>query len=265
MKKIKIKENYFNLKIASINKETFRGTRRNVCTLTLVDTNYSDIKDNFIDGASWEIIDEGENHYDWSDYNLAGSIIDLRDGTFTVKMAEKFSESELLQQNKISLEENLKIVCGIEKQDDIKYTEIREDIEKLYALASIDNDARITMRNLCELWKKGNHKKGEIYRTVYGINTNDQSREQVWECYANYDNSIYPDLTPDDSSWFTFNKPLHGTTPETAMPFVKPNHAEDIYKAGEYMIYTDGSVYKCISQTNFSPEEYGEAWEKVEV
>lgn len=57
MKKIKIKENYFNLKIASVSSETFRGTRKNVCTLTLADTNYSAIKDNFIDGASWEKVE----------------------------------------------------------------------------------------------------------------------------------------------------------------------------------------------------------------
>lgn len=37
-----------------------------------------------------------------------------------------------------------------------------------------------------------------------------------------------------------------------------------ISKAGEYMIYTDGITYRCLSDTNFSPEEYPEAWERVE-
>lgn len=27
------------------------------------------------------------------------------------------------------------------------------------------------------------------------------------------------------------------------------------------MIWADGTTYKCISDTNFSPEEYSQAWE----
>ena len=37
--------------------------------------------------------------------------------------------------------------------------------------------------------------------------------------------------------------------------------AHDMYKSGEYMIWTDGNTYKCISDTNFSPVEYAQAWE----
>ena len=36
-----------------------------------------------------------------------------------------------------------------------------------------------------------------------------------------------------------------------------------MYKAGEYMIWTDGVVYMCKENTNFSPEEYPQAWEAV--
>ena len=35
----------------------------------------------------------------------------------------------------------------------------------------------------------------------------------------------------------------------------------DVYKPGEYMIWTDGTVKKCVQDTNFSPEEYPQAWE----
>lgn len=31
--------------------------------------------------------------------------------------------------------------------------------------------------------------------------------------------------------------------------------------AGEYMIWTDGTVKKCLRNTNFSPDEYPDAWE----
>lgn len=38
----------------------------------------------------------------------------------------------------------------------------------------------------------------------------------------------------------------------------------DMYHTGEYMIWTDGEFYKCISDTVYSPEEYAAAWEKYD-
>ena len=37
--------------------------------------------------------------------------------------------------------------------------------------------------------------------------------------------------------------------------------AHDMYRVGEYMIYTDGKTYQCKQDTNFSPEDYAQAWE----
>lgn len=34
-----------------------------------------------------------------------------------------------------------------------------------------------------------------------------------------------------------------------------------MYRAGEYMVWTDGKVYRCKEDTNFSPEDYPQAWE----
>ena len=48
---------------------------------------------------------------------------------------------------------------------------------------------------------------------------------------------------------------------EYALPWETPTGAHDIYKTGEYMIWTDHNVYKCLSDTNFSPADYPAAWE----
>ena len=86
---------------------------------------------------------------------------------------------------------------------------------------------------------------------------------QTWECFQAHDPEITPGIVPGDPAWFTFWRPLHGKSPETARPFVPVMGAHDMYRAGEYMIYTDGQTYRCKSDTNYSPEEYAQAWEVV--
>lgn len=76
-----------------------------------------------------------------------------------------------------------------------------------------------------------------------------------------YDGSVQPDWTIDTP---TLWKPWHSRKPEYALPWEQPTGAHDIYKAGEYMIWEDGTTQHCKQDTNFSPEEYPQAWETVE-
>lgn len=117
------------------------------------------------------------------------------------------------------------------------------------------DDKRIRASGLYGTWAPGNHPKGEIYNAA----------GQTWECHAPYDNAVHPDVTPENpETWHTFNRPLHGTTPETARPWCKPRYGTtDIYHAGEYMIWVDGSVRRARRDTDFSPEEYPADWEIV--
>ena len=79
-----------------------------------------------------------------------------------------------------------------------------------------------------------------------------------WECMTSYDGTVQHDWTIDNR---TLWKPWHSRDPEYALPWVAPTGAHDMYKAGEYMIWTDGTVKKCVQDTNFSPDEYAQAWE----
>ena len=120
--------------------------------------------------------------------------------------------------------------------------------------AAIDtDDKRIRASGLYEDWVKGSYQVGDI-RNANG---------QTWECFQAHDPAINPGIVPGDPAWFTFWRPLHGKSPETARPFVPVMGAHDMYRAGEYMIYTDGQTYRCKSDTNYSPEEYAQAWEVV--
>lgn len=114
-----------------------------------------------------------------------------------------------------------------------------------------DDDKRIRASGLYDDWSPGSHTVGEIFN----------ADGQTWECFQAYDNAVYPDIAPGNSAWFTFNRPLHGKSKETARPWVAPMGAHDIYHTGEYMIWTDGTVYRCKQDTNFSPTDYASAWE----
>lgn len=115
------------------------------------------------------------------------------------------------------------------------------------------DDEKIMVSALWDEWAAGNHTAGEVY-TVGG---------EPWEVFQSYDNAVYPDIQPGNSAWFTFNRPLHGTSRETARYFVQPTGAHDIYKADEWMIF-DKAYYECLQNTNYSPADYAAAWQEME-
>ena len=79
-----------------------------------------------------------------------------------------------------------------------------------------------------------------------------------YECMTAYDGVVQQDWTIDNR---TIWKPWHSRKKEYALPWEAPTGAHDMYKAGEYMIWTDGIVKRCVQDTNFSPDEYPQAWE----
>ena len=59
----------------------------------------------------------------------------------------------------------------------------------------------------------------------------------------------------------------HTTDPYKAKPWVKPTSTSDMYLKEECMVWNDGTVKKCIldAGTIYSPDEYAQAWEDVEI
>lgn len=78
------------------------------------------------------------------------------------------------------------------------------------------------------------------------------------ECMTAYDGAVQQDWTIDTPSVW---KPGHSRKKEYALPWEAPTGAHDMYKAGEYMVWTDGNTYRCKQDTNFGPEDYPQAWE----
>lgn len=259
---VDISGKHFNLITSYINKELFNGSKRRVCTITLSDVTYSDIIKVFVEECKWSIV-QSDVSYDYGDYNIPGPVTDNRDGTVTLKMAEKYTEAEILSQKVDDLSESLKIVCGTSEISTNSAVQVRQTIEALYVDSNITNSEKIVLRNLCPIWSSnlGQVDVGSIYRTVVGVNTSNPLLEQVWKCRQSYNTSEYPDIYPDnEQTWRTFNIPLHGTSIESAMPWVRPTMAEDTYKKGEFMVYTDGKYYESLRDTDKSPDEYSADW-----
>lgn len=124
----------------------------------------------------------------------------------------------------------------------------------LAQMADLDDDSRIRVSGLYESWTAGKYEAGNI-RNAGG---------QTWECFQAHDNATYPDIKPGSAAWFTFWRPLHGKSPETARPFVPVQGAHDMYRAGEYMVWTDGSIKRATQDTAYSPEDFPGAWENAE-
>lgn len=117
---------------------------------------------------------------------------------------------------------------------------------------SIDtDDKRLRASGLYEDWAPGRYAAGDI-RNAKG---------QTWECFRDHDNATYPDINPDNAAWYTFWRPLHGKSPETAQPYVPVQGAHDMYRAGEYMIWTDGTTRHCTRDTAYGPDGDPAAWE----
>ena len=114
-------------------------------------------------------------------------------------------------------------------------------------------DEIIMCSALYDEWAPGKHVAGDIF-SVDG---------DIWECFQNYDNGANPDIIPGNAAWFTFNRPYHGTSRETARNFVHPTGAHDVYKAGEWAVQ-DGKFTKANQDTAYSLAEYPQAWDVEE-
>ena len=112
-----------------------------------------------------------------------------------------------------------------------------------------DKTLAIACMAFFEPWKPGAYAVGDI-RT-------DPATGYPRECFLAHDSTVNPDWTIQTASLW---KPYHIRKKEYALTWEQPTGAHDIYKAGEYMIWTDYNIYRCLADTGFSPTEQPDAW-----
>ena len=112
------------------------------------------------------------------------------------------------------------------------------------------DDQRLRMTGFFDPWTLKDYQTGELCN----------AKGQTWECYQAFSAAAYPQVSPQDPAFRTFFRPLHGKTVATAQPFVQPQGAYDMYRAGEHVWFND-RVWRCKSDTAYSPTDYKDAWE----
>ena len=118
---------------------TIRNKQRLACNLTLLNTDYNTIVDNFSNTTKWKF----ENNSDWSVYEELNSITDLRNGKFIIQMLNKLSKEEMLENKKEKLQSNINIIVG-DFNKNIDPLDFRKELEDLNTSAELSDTQKIS-------------------------------------------------------------------------------------------------------------------------
>lgn len=122
--------------------------------------------------------------------------------------------------------------------------------EAIAAAPTAAADDVIADAPLLQQWVPGNYTAGNV-RVQDGY---------PYKCCQAHDSTDNPDWDPatQRALWV----PYHAKTAKWALPYVAPTGAHDAYQTGEYMIWTDGQIYRCnTDNTVWGPDTLPEAWD----
>ncbi len=127
----------------------------------------------------------------------------------------------------------------------------RQGVSEAIAAGSMSGGEIVRQAALVEPWKPGPFAVGAV-RSFQG---------QVWRCCQAHDSTGNETWAPGPGSalWAAY----HAADAGHARPWVAPTGAHDAYQAGEYMVWTDGTVWRCKqANTVHAPDVLPGAWEK---
>lgn len=125
--------------------------------------------------------------------------------------------------------------------------------EAIAAAPTADPDDVIADAALLRPWTPGDYAAGDV-RVQDGY---------PYKCCQAHDSTDNPDWDPatNRALWV----PYHATTAKWALPYAAPTGAHDAYRDGEYMVWTDGQIYRCnTDNTVWGPDTLPGAWEVVQ-
>lgn len=154
-----------------------------------------------------------------------------------------------LEAEKVALVEE-KVVLVEEKEAAVQAKEALQTVTIPTLLRGRTDDVLVQLLDYMPEWTEGNYVIGDVRK----------HNGQPKICCQAHDSTGNPSWNPTVASLWS---PYHAKSAEYALPWITPTGAQDVYKVNEYMIFTDTFTYKCLSDTNYSPSEYAQAWQKI--
>ena len=125
--------------------------------------------------------------------------------------------------------------------------------EAIAAAPTAAADDVIADAALLRPWTPGDYAAGDV-RVQDGY---------PYKCCQAHDSTEHPDWDPATN--LALWVPYHAKSPKWALPYVAPTGAHDAYQGGEYMVWTDGQIYRCnTDNTVWGPDTLPDVWEVVQ-
>ena len=226
--KLRINETEFSLLSATAATEYMKNYNRDVVTLK-IEATFEDAATNFIDGATFTIIDDAEQPYEYKDHTMAGQITDHRDGTVTVKMGKANTAEQDALDKAAAAEAEIVAIAGAPVTD---VAMVRSVMEAGAATLSDGEAAKVP--SLSKMWVVGEQvEPGD--RRYY------EPTQRLYKCRQAH--TTQADWTPDQTPalWAVVDVDHAGTVDD---PIPAARGMDYIY-GKYYRDPEDGKIYLC--------------------
>ena len=223
---VKINDNTYTLNSSFGATEMMKGYRRDVLTLT-IEGEYAAVAADFVDGATFVIVDDMQAEYTYDTHTVAGPITDNRDGTVTVKMGKANTAEQDALDKSAAAEAEIVAIAGAPVTD---VAMVRSVVEAGAATLS-DGDAA-KMPSLSQKWVVGE-----------AVNVDDRRyyAPRLYKCRQAH--TTQADWTPDQTPamWAVIDVE-HAGTQDDPIPAAR---GMDYIYGKYYSDPEDGNIYIC--------------------
>ncbi|MGI6695721.1 MAG: hypothetical protein ACOX6O_05720 [Christensenellales bacterium] len=139
---------------------------------------------------------------------------------------------------------------------EVENNELKEEVQAVSSaipslLKGRDDDVIVEMAKYIPEWVMGEYTVGDVRKDASGY-------PKI--CVQAHNSITNPE---HDITVASLWAPYHAKSKVYALPFVAVTGAHDMYKKGEWMVWTDGDKYECLQDTAYSPTDYAQAWQAV--
>lgn len=225
---VKINDSTYTLNSSFGATEMMKGYRRDVITLT-IEGEYAAVAADFVNGATFIIVDDMQAEYEYDTHTVAGPITDNRDGTVIVKMGAANTAEQDALDKAAAAEAEIVAIAGAPVTD---VAMVRAVVEAGAATLS-DGDAA-KMPSLSQKWVVGE-----------AVNVDDrryyEPTQRLYKCRQAH--TTQADWTPDQTPalWAVVDVD-HAGTVDDPIPAAK---GMDYIYGKYYRDPEDGKIYLC--------------------